>query len=157
MMIKLEQANSKMGIVVICIEGQLNASNYKDLINLASQAKEEGTQYLYIDMSEMTSLSSSGVFALNSIALLMRGIEPPSPEHGWNAYHALAGEQGNGRQEKVKFLNPPQTVDRMLDITGMKAFFETLTTQDADSQMILSSKKLLTDPAACCSGFTKEV
>ena len=150
MKIILEQAKSKNGITVISIPGHLDASNYKDLINLARQAKEEGTQYLYIDMSKMTSLSSSGVFALNSIALLMRGIEPPNPEHGWNAYHALAREQGNGRQEKVKFLNPPQTVDRMLDITGMKAYFETLTTQDADSQMILASEKLLTDPAACC-------
>ena len=127
MTIKLEQVNNEIRIAIIKIQGALNASNYKELINVARIAKNKGVQYLHIDMSEMTALSSSGFFALYSLALLMNGKEPPNPEYGWNAYHALIRERDNGRQENVRLFNPPQAVDRSLEITGMKDYFEILT------------------------------
>jgi anti-anti-sigma regulatory factor len=150
MTIKLEQANNEIRLAVISIQGPLNASNYKELINVATYAKKEGAQYLYIDMSEMTSLSSSGIFALYSVALLMNGKEPPNPEYGWSAYHALIRERGNGRQENVKLLKPPQALDRSLEITGMEDFFEILSNQDADYQITMPAERLLTDPVICC-------
>jgi len=147
MAIKLEQANNDIRLAIINIQGSLNASNYKELINVARIAKNEGAQYLYIDISEMTALSSSGFFALYSVALLMNGKEPPNPEYGWSAYHAISRDRGNGKQENVRLLNPPQAVDRSLEITGMKDFFEILTNQDADYQMTMPAERLPTDPA----------
>ena len=127
MTIKLEQAKNEIRLAIINIQGPLNASNYKELINVARIAKNGGAQYLHIDMSEMTTLSGSGIFALYSLALLMNGKEPPNPEYGWNAYHALIRERDNGRQENVRLFNPPQAVDRSMEITGMKDYFEILT------------------------------
>ena len=150
MTIKLEQANNQIRLATIKIQGALNASNYKELINVARIAKNEGAEYLHIDMSEMTALFSSVFFALNSLALLMNGKEPPNPEYGWSAYHALIRERGNGRQENVRLLNPPQAVKRSLEITGMKDFFEILTNQDADDPMTMPAERLLTNPAICC-------
>lgn len=150
MKIKLEQANNEIRIAIINIQGPLNATNYKELINVARIAKNGGAQYLHIDMSEMTSLSSSGIFALYSTALLMMGKEPPNPEYGWSAYHALIRDRGSRRQENVKLLNPLQAVDRSLEITGMKEFFEILTNQDGDYQMTIPAERPLTDPAICC-------
>ena len=76
-------------------------------------------------------MSSSGLIALHSIALLMRGDEPSDPEYGWEAFRALGRDQGSETQEKVKLLNPHPRVDRSLEISGMKNFFDIHTDLDA--------------------------
>jgi len=130
MTIKLTQVQSKDQVMVLSIQGDLDASNYKEVINTAKQALSEGAQYLLIDMAEMPFMSSSGLIALHSVALLMRGDQPPDPEHGWEAFHAMDRDRESGLQENVKLLNPQPKIDRSLDITGLKEFFEIFTDRD---------------------------
>ena len=124
MTITLEQAKGKIEIMVLSIHGDLDASNYQEAINTAKQAIEQGAQYLLVDMSNITFMSSSGLVALHSIARLMSGDNPPDSEHGWQAFHALDQDLDGGLQERVKLINPPPKVDNSLEITGMKHFFE---------------------------------
>ena len=124
MTIKLEQVKGNEQIKILGIQGDLDASNYKQAINTAKQAHEEGARFLLIDMSELSFMSSSGLIALHSIALLMRGEELPDLEHGWEAFRALDRDRSAGKQEYVKLLNPQPKIDRSLEITGLKEFFE---------------------------------
>ena len=73
MTIKLDQVQGKTQVTVLSIQEDLDASNYQEVINTATQAFNEGAQYLLIDMSKMPFMSSSGLIALHSIVLLMRG------------------------------------------------------------------------------------
>jgi len=131
MTIKLDQVQGKTQVTVLSIQEDLDASNYQEVINTATQAFNEGAQYLLIDMSKMPFMSSSGLIALHSIVLLMRGEEPSDPEYGWEAFRALDRDRGSGVQKNVKLLNPQPKVERSLEITGMIDFFEIHTDFDA--------------------------
>ncbi len=131
MTIKLEQVQGENQVMILSIEGDLDASNYQKVINTAKQALSEGTQYLLIDMSKIPFMSSSGLIALHSVALLMRGDDPPDPEYGWEAFHTLDRDRESGLQKNVKLLNPQPKIDRSLEITGLKDFFEFHTDLDA--------------------------
>jgi anti-anti-sigma regulatory factor len=130
MSIKLEQAQGNPQVTVLSILGDLDAANYKEVISTAKQALDNGAKFLLIDMSEMKFMSSSGLIALHTVALLMRGEAPSDTEHGWEAFHAFERDRDSGLQEKVKLLNPQPKVDRSLEITGMKEFFEIHTDLD---------------------------
>lgn len=131
MTVNFEQIQGNPQVTLLRIQGDLDASNYQDVISTAKRAIEGGAQYLLIDMSEVPFMSSSGLIALHSIALLMRGDEPSDPEYGWEAFRALGRDQGSETQEKVKLLNPHPRVDRSLEISGMKNFFDIHTDLDA--------------------------
>ena len=79
-------------VQVMTLSGELDASNYLDVIERVRQLYEGGTRQLVIDLSNVSFLSSSGLVALHSAALVMRGDEPPSPDLGWSAFHAIASD-----------------------------------------------------------------
>ena len=124
MTIKIEKSKDKTQVIILSIDGNLDASNFQDVIETAKQASANGAQYLLIDMSGVKFMSSSGIVALHSVALLMDGAEPPDLENGWEAFHALDRNRKNGLQPRVKLLNPQPKVQRSLEITGMTEFFE---------------------------------
>ena len=130
MTITIDQGKGKVPVTILGVQGDLDASNYQDVIDSASQAYEDGARDILIDMSGITFMSSSGLVALHSIALLMRGKELPDPEYGWEAFRTLDRDRESGIQEHVKLLNPQPQVDRSLEITGLKKFFEVYTDLD---------------------------
>ena len=69
-------------------------------------------------------MGSSGVVALHSIALLMRGETPPDPAAGWQAFHSIDHARAGGVQQQVKLLSPQPKVSRTLQMTSMDDFFE---------------------------------
>ena len=124
MSIATSQAQGKVPVTVLAIQGDLDASNYLDVIVKARQAYSAGARYILIDMSDLSLMASSGLVALHSIALLMRGIEPPNPEHGWAAFRALDHDRDSGLQKHIKLLNPRPKVEQVLEMTGLHSFFE---------------------------------
>ena len=82
----------------------------------------EGTRRLVLDLSGLSYMGSSGLVALHSLAVLLRGEEPPDPEYGWSALHSVGQEAGAG--SAVKIAGARSSVDRVLDRTGLKRFFE---------------------------------
>ena len=120
----INQAQGEVPVTILGIQGDLDASNYQEVIDRATEAYEAGARNILIDMSETKFMSSSGIVALHSIALLMRGEELPDPEYGWEAFRTLDRDRESGVQEHVKLLNPQPQVDRSLELTGLKEFFE---------------------------------
>ena len=130
MTITIDQVQGKVSVTILGVQGDLDASNYQEVIDSATQAFEAGARDMLIDMSDIQFMSSSGLVALHSIALLLRGEKLPDPEFGWEAFNTLERDRESGVQEHVKLLKPQPQVDRSLEITGLKKFFEVYTDLD---------------------------
>ncbi len=135
MNITIEQIQVKVPVTILSTQGDLDASNYQDLINAARQVHSSGVRHLLIDMSGTSFMSSSGLVALHTVALLMQGQALPDPELGWGALHAIGAQLDSQAQRQVKLLNLRPQVERALEKTGLKPFFEVYT----DRQSALAS------------------
>jgi anti-anti-sigma regulatory factor len=124
MNISISRAQGRVPVTVLCPQGELDASNYQELIAAAQEAVRGGAQDLLLDLSQTTYMSSSGLVALQSTAALLRGEEPPDPEAGWGALRAIDRDRESGLQEHFKLLNPQPRVDHVLDMVGFKLFLE---------------------------------
>ncbi len=123
----LEQVQGKVPVTVLAIDGELDASNYKDIIAEAEEIYKAGTRCILIDLSETSFISSSGIVALHSITRIFQDKQAPDPEEGWEAFHSIDRNKDSGVQENVKLLNPQPRVNYVLEISGMKKFFEIYT------------------------------
>jgi len=119
-----ESVQGRVPVTILSIHGALDASNYEDVISQARQLYSTGAHYLLLDLSDMIFMSSSGLVALHSIALLLRGAALLDPEMGWQAFHSMGHDRDSGAQPYVKLLNPQPKVMQTLQITGMTDFFE---------------------------------
>jgi anti-anti-sigma regulatory factor len=130
MTITTSQVQGRVPVTLMGIQGDLDASNYQEVIAVAQKAYDQGARRLLIDMSDIPFMSSSGLVALHSVALLMQGKEPPDPEYGWAAFRAAGRDVESGQQEHVKLLNPDPRVKRALEMAGFDRFFEMHTDRD---------------------------
>jgi anti-anti-sigma regulatory factor len=124
MNLTVDQAQGRVPVTILSIHGALDASNYEDVIAQSRELYNTGTRYLLIDMGDITFMSSSGLVALHSIALLLGGEQPPDPEMGWQAFHTISHDRDAGAQAHVKLLNPQPKVKQTLQMTGMDEYFE---------------------------------
>lgn len=134
MNIDIEHVKNKVDVVVLRTHGDLDASNYLELIAKGQAIYQEGARFLLLDMIDTPFMSSSGLVALHSLALLMSGQKPADPEAGWEALHAINQEGGVGFQPHVKLMNPQARVLRTLERTGLNSFFEIFTDREAALQ-----------------------
>ena len=117
-------------VAVMRLEGELDAATYLDVIERGRQLAAEGTRNVVLDLGDLSYMGSSGLFAIHSLATLLRGEEPSDPEAGWGAIHSMA-DRGSETAETLKLLNPQPQVDRVLERSGLKRFFETYTDRAA--------------------------
>jgi anti-anti-sigma regulatory factor len=125
----IEHEQAAVPVAVMRFEGELDQSNYLSVIDRARELRDAGTRNVVLDLSDLTYMGSSGIFALRSIAIVLAGDEPPDPEGGWGAVHEMDGRSAD--VSRVKLLNPQPSVDRVLERTGMKRYFETFTDRAA--------------------------
>ncbi len=128
--ITTELVNGRVLVAILGVQGDLDASNYQDLIASAKELCSAGTQYILLDLTNTRYMSSSGLVALHSIALLLQGEKPLDPEDGWSALHSVGKGLQSGGKQAVKLLNPSPKVDRTLEIAGLKEFFEVYTDKE---------------------------
>jgi len=124
MKVTISQAQGRVPVTLLHVHGDLDATSYRGLIATAHEACDAGARHILLDLSDMPYMSSSGLVALHSIALMLRGEVPPDPEAGWEAFRAIDRDRDSGLQQHVKLLNPQSQVDRALETVGFKQFFE---------------------------------
>ncbi len=124
MNITVSQAQGKVPVTVIKLDGELDGQNYQDLIAKAREVYEGGTRNFLVDLSDLTYVSSAGLVALHTVALLARGEALPDTEAGWSAIRSVGRAGGSGIQEHVKLLNPRDEVRSVLDMVGFSGAFE---------------------------------
>lgn len=109
-------------VAVLGIRGNVDASNYVEIVNKAQEVYNNPVRNLILDLSEVPFISSAGLVAIHKIALLYGGgkqeVEPEGKETRPDFTHS-----SNARKH-VKILNPQPGVDRILETTGMKLFFK---------------------------------
>jgi anti-anti-sigma regulatory factor len=137
MEIQVDKVVGLVPVAVITVKGDLDASNYLELIKKAENICRSGVGNILLDLSGTTFVSSSGLVALHSIALLVRGEQPLDASAGWDTFHAMDRHLSNGIQEHIKLLDPQPRVARTLERTGLKDFFHIYTDRE---QALMSFK-----------------
>jgi anti-anti-sigma regulatory factor len=115
----------RVPVTVLQLTGQLDGSNYLQLIEEGKRAYLSGVQDLLIDLSRLTFMSSAGIAAIHKVALIFRGMPMAEEESGWASYHAIDRDRGTEVQSHVKLLSPQADVAKTLEITGFGSLFET--------------------------------
>jgi anti-anti-sigma regulatory factor len=103
-------------VAIMRLQGDINASNFVQIVDKAREIYQNPARNLIIDMSEVPSISSTGLAAVHKIALLYSGI----PEA---MAHPDLTHSSNARKH-VKLLSPQPAVDQALETAGLKLFFK---------------------------------
>ena len=130
MNISVSQVQGKIPVTVVKLSGQLDGQTYQDLINEGREAYKAGWRDFLIDLTDLTYVSSAGLVALHSMALLVKGEELPDTEAGWSAYRSMGKSREAGMQQHMKLLNPRDEVRSVLDMVGFGSVFEIFTDLD---------------------------
>ncbi|HEY6075074.1 MAG TPA: STAS domain-containing protein, partial [Anaerolineales bacterium] len=110
---------------------RLDGQNYRELIAKAAELYDGGVRNILLDMSEVTYISSAGIVALHTIALMLRGEPLPNLESGWSTIRATSRATEAGMQKNLKLLNPRPEVTSVLEMVGFTAFLEAFQDQEA--------------------------
>ncbi len=113
----VEHANESTA--VMRLTGEINASNFMQVIGKARELYDKSTRNLVIDLSEVSSISSTGIVGIHKIALLYSGVAQDVEENENPDFTHVS----NARKH-VRLLNPQPDVDKSLEIAGMKLFFK---------------------------------
>jgi anti-sigma B factor antagonist len=128
--LSVSQMQGNVPVTVIKLDGQLDGQNYQELISKARELYNAGTRDFILDLSDLTYISSAGLVALHSVALLVKGEELPDTEQGWSAYRSMGRTSGSGMQTHIRLLNPREDVKDVLDMVGFGNVFQIYTDLD---------------------------
>src|SRR5581483_11740241 len=85
MEITVSKQQGKVPVTVVQPHGDVDASNYTELISKVEELHKNGVNDFVIDLSDVSFMSSAGLVALHSIAIMMRGEKPMDPQSGGGA------------------------------------------------------------------------
>jgi anti-anti-sigma regulatory factor len=120
--ISVEHIELRRPVTILHLRGRVDATSYLELIDRAQAVYAAETRHIILDLQRVTQLSSAGLMALHSIAVLFRGGTPPDPESGWAAFHAVADDLDRGIKSDVKLINPQPQVRQVLDMVGFSTY-----------------------------------
>ena len=124
MELKHELIKVKVPVDVLYVSGRLDGSNFKALINKTKQLIGSGSEYLLLDLAACDFLSSAGLFAMHSIALITHQLEPFDPEDGWQALYNMQNKDYPDLKGKFKIVNLQPKVAHTLEISGISSFLD---------------------------------
>ena len=122
MTIGVDRVDGDPPVAVVTLTGELDASNYEQVIEAVRDAYASGARGLVLDMAGVSFMASSGLFALHSAVRIMRGETPPDPESGWGALHEMSADH-EGEGGPVRIAGAQEAIARVLDRTGMTRLF----------------------------------
>src|SRR5512140_16984 len=111
-------------VTVIQPHGDVDASNYAQLVSKVESLQKDGAKDFVLDLSDVPFMSSAGLVALHSIAIMLRGERPTDPQSGWAALKSIDRTREAGIQQHVKLLQPQQYVAETFDKAGFTQFFQ---------------------------------
>jgi anti-anti-sigma factor len=95
-----EQIQVKIPVIVFHLRGWLDAQNEESLLAAARDAYEEGSRFLLLDLSEVDTLTSAGMRAIQKV------------------YRLYTPAEEQFKVAHVKLCNAPPQVYHVLGITG---------------------------------------
>jgi anti-anti-sigma factor len=100
--IEVEDLGGARAVSVVALDGELDASNYERLIEVVRDAYTRGTRGLVLDLSKLSFMASSGLFALHSAFRIMRDAANLQPGLRINPDTPLGSRPLGIRGEDVK-------------------------------------------------------
>ena len=119
-----EQAQARVPVNILRVQGDVDGSNYQQLIERARALYQAGARQILLDLGGVRYMSSAGLVALHTMALLYQDQPLPDPDYGWRAIRALGEAGAVGKQPFVRLLRPQPRVASVLEQTGLLAYFE---------------------------------
>jgi anti-anti-sigma factor len=110
-------------VTVIQPHGDVDASNYSQLISKVESLYNGGARDILLDLSDVPFMSSAGLVALHTIAYLLRGEKAPESQVGWAALKSMDRSREAGIQKHIKLLSPQEYVADTFDKAGFTQFF----------------------------------
>lgn len=95
-----EQPSGKPNITVFHLGGWLDAQSEKQLVDAVQKAKDEGAEYVLLDMREMDTITSAGIRAMQK------------------AYQILTPKDQAFKVPYLKLCNAPAQIYQVLGVTG---------------------------------------
>ncbi len=127
MEITVSTQQGAVAVTVVQPHGDVDASNYAQLVSKVESLQKDGARDFLLDLSDVPFMSSAGLVALHSIAILLRGEKPADPQSGWAALKSIDRSREGGMQKHLKLLNPQQYVAETFEKAGFTQFFELFT------------------------------
>ena len=131
MQITSSKQAGKVPVTVLHLEGNLDASNYTDVIGKAQALYDEGARDLVLDLGKVPYMSSAGLMSLHTISLVFAGQSMQPNSSGRPTFRSLDPDRDQAARQHMKLLNPQPAVDQVLDTVGLKQFFEVFTDLDS--------------------------
>ncbi len=131
MNISISQVQGSVPITVVKLDGRLDGQNYQELITKVQELYSAGACDFLMDLSDLNYISSSGLVALCSVAVLVRGEKLPNAEEGKAASRPIMRPPEAGTQKHVKFLNPRPEIMHIFDVVGLGTSFDIFTNLEA--------------------------
>jgi len=122
MTIDVARLDGNPPLACVALTGELDASNYEQVIDVVRDAYAEGARGLVLDLEHLTFMASSGLFALHSAVRIMGGETPPDPEEGWSALHQMAMDE-DAPASNLRLAAAQEPIARVLERTGMLRLF----------------------------------
>jgi anti-anti-sigma factor len=120
----VERVEARVPITVMTLVGELDASNYLRFVDDVRDLYASGTRDLLLDLTGLSFMASSGLVAMYSVLRVMQGEEPPDPEFGWSAFHAMGDAVKEGTtQTTVQLCGVQPAVADVLQKTGLERLF----------------------------------
>ena len=109
-------------VAVMSIKGNVDASNYVEMVHKAQEIYNNPVHNLILDLSEVPFISSAGLVAIHKISLIYSGGQQEVEQDGKETRPDFT-HNANARK-RVKLLNPQPGVDQILEVAGLKLFFK---------------------------------
>jgi anti-anti-sigma factor len=118
--IAIEQAQGRVPVTIIQVEGAVDAATYAALQTAVDTAYAAGVQYLLFDLANVSYMSSAGLRVLHR---LIDRLRDEGVLKGGGAGDSL-------KSPHVKLLNPSTNVRRLLEVSGFEQLFDIYTDRD---------------------------
>ena len=120
--VSAQQAN--VPVTVVKPRGDLDSATYTELIDAVRKVIAEGAKDLVIDLSEVPFLSSAGLMAMHSTALMLRGDRPPELESRGKVLKRVGSSSAGAHHAHVKLAGMRTGVASTFEKAGFLQFFD---------------------------------
>lgn len=117
-------------VTILHLMGDVDSSNYTEVIIKAQELYDNGTRNLLLDLAKVPYVSSAGLMAFHTIARVFAGHSIQGGESGRPTFRSINPKDDASAREHVKLLSPQIAVEQVLDVIGLKQFFEIYTDLD---------------------------
>jgi anti-anti-sigma factor len=128
--ITVQKAEGKVPVTVLQLTGDLDGASYQSLIAAGKKLNEAGVRNILVDLSGVPYMSSAGLVALHTVALILQGKAQDEDESAAEAMRSIRRDLDRGYNHHLKLLNPTPRVDKVLDMSGFKGMIEVFTDRD---------------------------